>query len=94
MSEVRIIDTTLRDAPQCLWATRMTTAMMMPVAEKIDRAGFGRLDLAAAIQFDVCVRYLKENPWERFRLLREKNRPDAAHGDGPRTQSRELRHPP
>ena len=72
MSEVRIIDTTLRDAPQCLWATRMTTAMMMPVAEKIDRAGFGRLDLAAAIQFDVCVRYLKENPWERFRLLREK----------------------
>jgi len=72
VSEVRIIDTTLRDAPQCLWATRMTTAMMMPVAEKIDRAGFGRLDLAAAIQFDVCVRYLKENPWERFRLLREK----------------------
>ena len=72
MNEVRIIDTTLRDAPQCLWATRMTTAMMMPVAEKMDRMGFGRMDLAAAIQFDVCVRYLKENPWERFRLLREK----------------------
>lgn len=72
MSEVRIIDTTLRDAPQCLWATRMTTAMMMPVAETMDRAGFGRMDLAAAIQFDVCVRYLKENPWEKFRLLREK----------------------
>lgn len=72
MSEVRIIDTTLRDAPQCLWATRMTTAMMMPVAEKMDRAGFGRMDLAAAIQFDVCVRYLKENPWEKFRLLRKK----------------------
>lgn len=72
MSEVRIIDTTLRDAPQCLWATRMTTGMMMPVAETMDRAGFGRLDLAAAIQFDVCVRYLKENPWDKFRLLREK----------------------
>ncbi|MBI4193839.1 MAG: pyruvate carboxylase, partial [Betaproteobacteria bacterium] len=71
MSEVRIIDTTLRDAPQCLWATRMTTAMMMPVAETMDRAGFGRMDLAAAIQFDVCVRYLKENPWEKFRLLRQ-----------------------
>ncbi|OGA40703.1 MAG: carboxylase [Betaproteobacteria bacterium RIFCSPLOWO2_12_FULL_62_13] len=72
MREVRIIDTTLRDAPQCLWATRMTAAMMMPVAETMDRAGFGRMDLAAAIQFDVCVRYLKENPWEKFRLLREK----------------------
>ncbi|MBI3043705.1 MAG: pyruvate carboxylase subunit B [Betaproteobacteria bacterium] len=72
MREVRIIDTTLRDAPQCLWATRMTAAMMMPVAEMMDRAGFGRIDLAAAIQFDVCVRYLKENPWEKFRLLREK----------------------
>jgi oxaloacetate decarboxylase alpha subunit len=69
---VRIIDTTLRDAPQCLWATRMTTAMMMPVAEIMDRAGFGRMDLAAAIQFDVCVRYLKEDPWEKFRLLRSR----------------------
>ena len=72
MREARIIDTTLRDAPQCLWATRMTTAMMMPVAETMDRAGFGRMDLAAAIQFDVCVRYLKENPWDKFRLLRTK----------------------
>lgn len=72
MKAVRIIDTTLRDAPQCLWATRMTAAMMMPVAGLMDRAGFGRIDLAAAIQFDVCVRYLKENPWEKFRRLREK----------------------
>jgi len=69
---VAIIDTTLRDAPQCLWATRMTAGMMLPVAEKLDRTGFGRMDLAAAIQFDVCVRYLKENPWEKFRLLRER----------------------
>lgn len=72
MREVRVIDTTLRDAPQCLWATRMTTGMMLPVAGTMDRAGFGRMDLAAAIQFDVCVRYLKENPWHKFRLLREK----------------------
>ncbi|MCC6534393.1 MAG: pyruvate carboxylase subunit B [Burkholderiales bacterium] len=69
---VGIIDTTLRDAPQCLWATRMTAAMMLPVAQTMDQAGFNRMDLAAAIQFDVCVRYLKENPWEKFRLLREK----------------------
>ena len=72
MKEIGIIDTTLRDAPQCLWATRMTTAMMMPVTDTLDRAGFCRMDIAAAIQFDVCVRYLKENPWDKFRLLREK----------------------
>lgn len=71
MNQVAIIDTTLRDAPQCLWATRMTAGMMMPVAQTMDRIGFSRIDLAAAIQFDVCVRYLKENPWEKFRLLRE-----------------------
>lgn len=72
MNEVKIIDTTLRDAPQCLWATRMTAGMMMPVAPAMDRMGFGRMDIAAAIQFDVCVRYLKEDPWQKFRLLRER----------------------
>jgi len=72
MQEIKVIDTTLRDAHQCLWATRMTTAMMLPVAEKMDRCGFETIDLVSAIQFDVCVRYLKENPWERIRLMREK----------------------
>jgi len=69
---VEVIDTTLRDAHQCLWATRMTTAHMLPVAERMDRAGFAQIDLAGAIQFDVCVRYLKENPWDRVRLMRER----------------------
>ena len=72
MAEIRVIDTTLRDAHQCLWATRMTTAMMLPVAEQMDRAGFEAIDLMSAIQFDVCVRYLKEDPWQRLRLMREK----------------------
>ncbi|MEK7876142.1 MAG: pyruvate carboxylase subunit B [Pseudomonadota bacterium] len=72
MAEIKIIDTTLRDAPQCLWATRMTTAMMLPVAEQMDRAGFEAIDLMSAIQFDVCVRYLKEDPWQRLRLMRQK----------------------
>jgi len=71
---VDVIDTTLRDAHQCLWATRMTTAHMLPVAERMDRAGFAQIDLAGAIQFDVCIRYLKENPWERVRLMRERVR--------------------
>lgn len=72
MPEVKIIDTTLRDAHQCLWATRMTTAHMLPVAERMDRCGFTQIDLAGTIQFDVCVRYLKEDPWERVRLMRAK----------------------
>lgn len=72
MKEIKVIDTTLRDAHQSLWATRMTTAMMLPVAEIMDRAGFETIDLMSAIQFDVCVRYLKENPWERLRLMRQR----------------------
>ena len=72
MREIKVIDTTLRDAHQCLWATRMTTAMMLPVADRMDRAGFEAIDLMSAIQFDVCVRYLKENPWERLRLMRRR----------------------
>jgi oxaloacetate decarboxylase alpha subunit len=72
MPEIKVIDTTLRDAHQCLWATRMTTAHMLPVAERMDRCGFAQIDLAGTIQFDVCVRYLKENPWERVRRMRAK----------------------
>jgi len=72
MREVRVIDTTLRDAHQCLWATRMTTAMMLPIAERMDRCGFEQIDLAGTIQFDVCVRFLKEDPWLRVRLMRDK----------------------
>ena len=72
MAEIKVIDTTLRDAHQSLWATRMTTAMMLPVAEQMDRAGFEAIDLMSAIQFDVCVRYLKEDPWQRLRLMRQK----------------------
>jgi oxaloacetate decarboxylase alpha subunit len=66
---VRFIDTTLRDAHQCLWATRMTTAMMLPVAGDLDRAGFEAIDLEGGAVFDVCVRYLREDPWERMRIM-------------------------
>jgi oxaloacetate decarboxylase alpha subunit len=69
---IGIIDTTLRDAQQCLWTTRMTTAMMLPIAEKIDQIGYDQIDFMAPVQFDVCVRYLKENPWEKARILRDK----------------------
>jgi oxaloacetate decarboxylase (Na+ extruding) subunit alpha len=72
MRDIPVVDTTLRDAHQCLWATRMTTAHMLPIAERMDKAGFQRIDLAGTIQFDVCIRYLKENPWERMRLMRQR----------------------
>jgi oxaloacetate decarboxylase (Na+ extruding) subunit alpha len=71
---IAIVDQTLRDAHQCLWATRMTTAHMLPVAELMDRIGFQRIEVIAAIQFDVCVRFLKEDPWERVRLMRKRVR--------------------
>lgn len=69
MRHVSFVDTTLRDAHQCLWATRMTTAQMLPVAPLLDAAGFECLELVGGAVFDVCVRFLHENPWERMRIL-------------------------
>lgn len=66
---IRLVDVTLRDAHQCLWATRMTTGMMREVAPLLDRAGFEAIDLVGGAVFDVCVRYLREDPWERMRIL-------------------------
>jgi oxaloacetate decarboxylase alpha subunit len=67
--DIRLIDLTLRDAHQCLWATRMTTAMMKDIAPRLDDAGFEAIDLVGGAVFDVCVRYLREDPWERMRIL-------------------------
>ncbi len=69
--KVGIIDTTLRDGQQCLWATRMTASMMAPIARQMDEIGYDMIDFMAPVQFDVCVRYLKENPWEKARKFRE-----------------------
>lgn len=67
--EIKLIDVTLRDAHQCLWATRMTTAMMKDIAPRLDEAGFEAIDLVGGAVFDVMVRYLREDPWERMRIL-------------------------
>ena len=74
---VGVIDTTLRDAQQCLWASYMTTGMMLPIAERMDNAGFDMIDFMAPVQFDSCVRYLKEDPFEKARTMRQafKNTP-------------------
>ncbi|MEV7606745.1 pyruvate carboxylase subunit B [Paenarthrobacter sp. NPDC089322] len=79
--EIKIIDTTLRDAHQSLWATRMRTEHIISMAKDFDEAGFDQVDLVAPIQFDVAVRYLKEDPWERVRL---------AHQHAPNTTFRAL----
>lgn len=74
---VRITDTTLRDGQQSLLATRMVTADMLPIAEKMDAVGFHSLEVWGGATFDSCLRYLREDPWERLRRLREafKNTP-------------------
>ena len=72
MKEIKIIDQTFRDAHQSLWAFRMTTAMMLAVAERMDRIGFEAIDLMGPGHIEVGIRYLKENPWEKMRLLRAK----------------------
>ena len=73
MRKIGIIDQTFRDAPQSLWASRITTSMMLPVAEKMDNIGFDYMDVGGAGAIvDVAIRHLKENPWERTRLLRER----------------------
>ena len=74
MAQIGLVDTTLRDGHQCLWATRMTTAMMEPVLDRMDRIGFEALELFGAVQFDSCVRFLREDPWARMRLFHERIR--------------------
>jgi oxaloacetate decarboxylase alpha subunit len=49
MSRVKIVDTTLRDGHQCHWATRMTTAMILPVAETFNRIGFEVVEVMGAV---------------------------------------------
>jgi oxaloacetate decarboxylase alpha subunit len=71
MKKIEFVDTTLRDGHQSLWATRMTTAQMLPIASLLDEAGFYAVDLMGTVQFDACLRYLREDPWERIRLLAE-----------------------
>jgi len=71
---VEIVDTTLRDAHQSLLATRLKTEDMIPILDKIDRTGFYSIEMWGGATFDVMIRYLKEDPWERLRIIRERVR--------------------
>ncbi|HEY94907.1 MAG TPA: sodium-extruding oxaloacetate decarboxylase subunit alpha [Dehalococcoidia bacterium] len=68
---VQITETTLRDGHQSLIATRMRTRDMLPIAEKMDQAGFFSLEVWGGATFDACIRFLNEDPWERLRSLRK-----------------------
>ncbi len=69
---LRITDTTLRDAHQSLWATRMRREDILPILDTIDKAGYYSLECWGGATFDVCLRFLREDPWERLRLIRKR----------------------
>ena len=66
---VKIVETVLRDAHQSLIATRMTTEQMLPIIGKMDEVGYHAVECGAT--FDASLRFLKEDPWERLRKLRD-----------------------
>lgn len=67
---IEVTDVVLRDAHQSLIATRMRTEDMLPICEKLDQVGYWSLEVWGGATFDACVRFLKEDPWERLRQLR------------------------
>ncbi|OQK18714.1 pyruvate carboxylase subunit B [Methyloprofundus sedimenti] len=64
-------DVALRDGHQSLLATRLRTEDMLPICDKLDRAGYWSLEVWGGATFDSCVRFLKEDPWQRLRQLRQ-----------------------
>jgi len=71
MPQVKITETVLRDAHQSLIATRMRVEDMLPICEKLDKVGYWSLEMWGGATFDACIRFIKEDPWQRLRKLRE-----------------------
>jgi oxaloacetate decarboxylase alpha subunit len=74
MSSIAMVDVTLRDGHQSLWAERMTTGMMLPIAEHMDRAGFDAIELLSPSHLGKCVVELREDPFERIRMVAQRIR--------------------
>lgn len=70
MAKTYITDVTLRDAHQCLIATRMRTEDMIPACRQMDQVGYWAMEVWGGATFDSCLRFLKEDPWSRLRQLR------------------------
>ncbi len=71
---ISFVDTTLRDGQLSLWASNMRTEMMLPIAERLDRAGFEAIEIMSSAFYKKCVRDLKDDPWQRVRLLKQRIR--------------------
>lgn len=69
--KTRIMDTVLRDSHQSLLATRMRTSDMIEAASMLDRVGYWSLEVWGGATFDACLRFLKEDPWERLKTIRK-----------------------
>jgi len=65
-----LTDVALRDGHQSLLATRMRTEDLLPIAERLDKVGYWSLEAWGGATFDTCLRFLKEDPWERLRALK------------------------
>lgn len=72
MTEVRVNETVLRDAHQSLMATRMSAEDMLPIVEKMDKAGYYALECWGGATYDSAIRFLNEDPWERLREIRKR----------------------
>ena len=68
---VKIVETVLRDAHQSLLATRMSTEQMLPIIDKMDKVGYHAVECWGGATFDACLRFLKEDPWERLQKITE-----------------------
>ncbi len=68
---VKIVDTALRDGPQSLIATRITTEEVLAAAKDMDNAGYYAMEVWGGATFDACLRFLNEDPWERLREIRK-----------------------
>ena len=71
MKPLYIMDTTIRDAHQSLWATRMQIGDMLPILPKMDKVGYWAIEAWGGATFDTCLRFLDENPWERLRTIKQ-----------------------
>jgi oxaloacetate decarboxylase (Na+ extruding) subunit alpha len=69
MPRLQIMDTTIRDGQQSLWATRMPIGDMLPILPKMDRVGYWAIEAWGGATFDSCMRFLDENPWDRLRSI-------------------------
>lgn len=71
MKPIKITETILRDAHQSLIATRMPTELMLPIIDKMDKVGYNAVECWGGATFDASLRFLKEDPWDRLRKLRD-----------------------